>query len=73
MNSLTDEYSSDAVQAVDTFTYSYFRLAPARHTVRLVLTHFVHPTDPWLLVQVTTKATSLVILVSKLESMVIQW
>ena len=51
--------SSDAVQAVDTFTYSYFRLAPARHTVRLVLTHFVHPTDPWLLVQVTTKATSL--------------
>jgi hypothetical protein len=65
--------SSDAVQAVDTFTYSYFRLAPARHTVRLVLTHFVHPTDPWLLVQVTTKATSLMILVSKLESMVIQW
>ena len=51
--------SSDAVQAVDTFTYSYFRLAPARHTVRLVLTHFVHPTDPQLLVQVTTKATSL--------------
>jgi len=25
----------DAVQAVDTFTYSYFRLAPARHKVRL--------------------------------------
>ena len=51
--------SSDAVQAVDTFTYSYFRLAPARHKVRLVLTHFVHPTDPRLLVQVTTNATSL--------------
>ena len=53
--------SSDGVQAasVDMFTYSYFRLAPARHKVRLVLTHFVHPTDPRLLVQVTTNATSL--------------
>ena len=45
--------SSDGVHAVDTFTYSYFRLAPACHKVRLVLTHFVHPTDPQLLVQVT--------------------
>ena len=51
--------SSDGGHAVDTFTYSYFRLAPARHKVLLALTHFVHPTDSQLLVQVTTNATSL--------------
>ena len=45
--------SSDGVHAVDMFTYSYFRLAPARHKVQLVLTHFVHLTNPQLLVQVT--------------------
>ena len=35
--------SSDSVQAVDTFTYSYFRLAPARHKVRLVHDSFRLP------------------------------
>ena len=53
-----DANASHGMQAVDTFTYSYFRLAPSRHKVRLVLTHFVHQTNPQLLVQVSTRGSS---------------
>ena len=45
--------SRQCEQAVDTFTYSYFRLASGRQKVRLVLTHFVVPTDSRFLVEVT--------------------
>ena len=53
-----DANASHGMQAVDTFTYSYFRLAPSRHKVRLVLTHFVHQANPQLLVQVSTRGSS---------------
>ena len=53
-----DANSSHEVQAVDTFTYSFFRLAPSWHKGRLALIHFVHKTDPQLLVKVSTKGSS---------------